>query len=158
MSTTYDFNTQLVRGQNAEKQLDLHFAEWFDITNATAAEQRRGIDRWYVGKRTGQRIAVEIKADFMAANTGNAFVETVSVDGQKAGWAHTSCADWLLYFCPGFNGDQVYMVKFPLLREVLPRWVKRWPEKTVRNAGYVTKGLLVPLREFERLAFQVVSL
>jgi hypothetical protein len=156
--TTYDFQTQLRKGEAAERLLDQHFAAWFDIEPASRDEQRRGIDRWFTGKRTGQRIAVEMKTDFHAARTGNAFVETVSVDGAKQGWAFTSSAAWLLYYCPGFGGEQVYMVRFQSLRERLTQWVSRWPEKTVQNDGYFTRGVLVPLREFERAAFQVVSL
>jgi hypothetical protein len=154
----YDFATQLSKGEAAERLLDAHFATWFAITPASADEQRRGMDRWWTGRKTGQRFAVEYKTDYRAAQTGNVFIETVSVDGAKPGWAFTSQARWLIYFTPGFGGEQVYMVVLEDLRTKLREWRERWPEKTVQNQGYTSRGVIVPLREMERVAFQVVSL
>lgn len=156
--TAYDFTTQLRKGEAAERRLDEHFSTWFTITPASRDEQRRGIDRWFVGRTTGQRFAVEYKTDWKAARTGNAFVETISVSGVKPGWAFTSQARWLIYYAPGDGGEQVYMVRMEALRERLRRWMGRWPEKVVLNDGYETRGVIVPLAEFERVAFQVTSL
>lgn len=44
------------------------------------------------------------------------------------------------------------------LRERLRRWMHQWPEKTVRNDSYTGRGVIVPLREMERVSFRVVSL
>lgn len=153
--TAYDFQTQLRKGEAAERELDARFAEWFEIAPASADEQRQGIDRWFTGKRTGMRRAVEIKTDFRAAQTGNSFIETVSVGGQRAGWAYTSQADWLLYYVPR---DRVVMLRLTGVRIELAQWVNRWPEVTVQNDGYVTRGVVLPLRELERAAFNVVRL
>lgn len=158
MSAVYDFGTQLAKGEAAERLLDAHFAEWFAIAPASADEQRRGIDRWFVGKATGQRFAVEMKTDYRASQTHNAFIETVSVDGKKPGWAFTSQSRWLLYYVPGYGAELVYMVRLNELRERLRRWMHQWPEKTVRNDGYTSRGVIVPLREMERVSFRVVSL
>lgn len=40
---TFAFQTQLAKGQDAEKVLDRHFTAKFKIQEATDAEQRRGI-------------------------------------------------------------------------------------------------------------------
>jgi len=83
---TYTFDAQKARGDAGEAFLDQVFAADYEIRPATRAEQRRGIDRIFVHRQTGRRLAVEYKTDYKAAHTGNAFVETVSVDAAgKAG-------------------------------------------------------------------------
>ena len=105
---------------------------------------------------TGQRFRVEYKTDYKAAETGNAFVETVSVDtAGKAGWAYSSEADYLIYFIPG--DGLIYIIALEVLRRELPRWVREYPLRTAQNEGYATHGLLVPLDEFERSAEVVIS-
>jgi len=91
---TYTFDAQKARGDAGESFLDQVFATGYEIRPATRAEQRRGIDRIFTRRKTGWRLAVEYKIDYKAAHTGNAFVETVSVDtAGKAGWAYSSAAD-----------------------------------------------------------------
>jgi hypothetical protein len=141
---------QLSRGEAAEHRLDNHFADRFDITPATREQQRRGIDRIFQHRETGARYTIEYKTDWTAASTGNAFVETVSVDAQgKPGWAYASQADWLIYYVPGQH--RIYIMSFTALREQLPRWVERCRNAPpIPNQGYNTLGILVPLREFAR--------
>lgn len=151
---TYNMSQQLARGEAAERRLDKHFASRFHITPATRAQQRRGIDRIFQQRKTGARHAIEYKTDWTAARTGNAFVETVSVDAQnKPGWAYASRADWLIYYVPGqvrYKGT-IYMISFAALRAQLPRWTARYREAPpIPNRGYNTLGILVPLREFAR--------
>lgn len=146
----YDMNRQLARGENAEQRLDEHFSDRFEITPATRAQQRQGIDRIFQHCETGAHYAIEYKTDWTAAQTGNAFVETVSVDTQnKPGWAYASQADWLIYYVPGTG--TIYIVSFAALRRNLPQWLARCKDAPpIPNRGYNTLGILVPLRDFAR--------
>lgn len=148
---TYDFATQLRRGQGGEAALDAWFGRRFDIRPATRAEQRRGIDRWFTDRASGERLSIEYKTDWTASRTGNCFVETVSVDtADKAGWAVSSQAQWLVYFLP--DDGLAYVIPLVSLRAELPRWRREYPVRRIPNDGYHTVGLLVPQDEFERLS------
>ncbi|HMN12042.1 MAG TPA: hypothetical protein PKD55_06935 [Bellilinea sp.] len=152
----YQFDRQLSIGEEGEAFLDGFFAPWFHIRRATPAEQRQGIDRWFVDAR-GRRQSVEYKSDSTAARTGNAFVETISVDTtRKPGWAYSSQARTLVYYIP--PDGLIYIIRFRHLRVVMPRWERDYPTRAVSNAGYHTHGLLVPLHELERLAVTVFSI
>jgi hypothetical protein len=154
--TTYDFQAQLDIGEAFERRLDEWFGVDFHITPATALEQRAGVDRHYVHKKDMREFHIEYKADLKASQTGNAFVETVSVDvDNKPGWAYTSKSDLLFYYLP--QEDLVYIIKFPNLRRLLPTWKRRFPTRSVKGGPhYLTWGILVPLAEFERIAHRVV--
>jgi hypothetical protein len=155
----FDFNQQLKVGSTGEKALDAFYGAWFDITEATRDEQRQGIDRHWCDKLNGRRWAVEYKTDYVARRTHNAFIETVSVDGKRAGWVYTSQAQWLIYYVVGGDYDLAYMLDIGRIRgDVVSQWERQYPLKPVQNAGYVTKGLIVPLVEFEKHAFQVSQL
>lgn len=151
----YNMNWQLARGEDAERRLDRHFANRFHIAPATRAQQRQGIDRHFKPRRTvqnspGAAFTVEYKTDWTAARTGNAFIETVSVDSQGIpGWVYTSRADWLAYYVPGLH--RVYLITFAALRARLPAWRHRHPPAPpIPNGSYNTLGILVPLNEFAR--------
>jgi hypothetical protein len=123
---------------------------------ATRAEQRHGIDRIFTRRQTGQRLAVEYKTDYKASETGNAFVETVSVDAAgKASWAYSSEADYLIYYVPG--DGLIYVLALEILRRELPRWIEEYPLRAAQNEGYTTHGVLVPLHKFEEHAEAVIS-
>lgn len=152
----YTFDTQLSKGQASEQELDKFFSEWYDIAPVNMDTQRQGIDRIFTRKDNGRVSKVEYKTDWTASKTHNAFVETVSVDTtNKPGWAHSSQADYLIYYVPG--DDLIYIIAFTRLRSNLSRW-RTYPTKRIPNKGYNTTGILVPLREFERIAIQVISL
>lgn len=152
----YDFRKQLAAGEQGEKLLDAFFERAYVITPATDAEQRQGIDRHFVNRRTGAKLTVEYKSDNAAQKTHNAFVETVSVDARsKSGWAYTSKADWLAYYIPG--DELVYLIRFERLRTRLATWASRYPVRHALNDGYKTYGLIVPLEEFEFIAEYVWS-
>lgn len=153
--TTYDFQKQMAIGEAGEAALDTHFAHWFDIQTANADEQKHGIDRWFVSHSTGKRVPVEYKTDHRAHQTNHAFVEIDS--GAIRGWALTSFAHWLIYYVPGSPYDLCYLIRMTALRAQLPRWTRECSQRMVQNKTYQTTGLLVPLREFERIAFQVVE-
>jgi hypothetical protein len=154
---TYTFEKQLAQGEQAETRLDAFFARWYDIQPVCRQDQRRGIDRFFTHKETGARVAVEYKTDWTASKTGNAFVETISVDTtDKPGWAFTSQADYLMYYLPG--DLLIYVFKFSTIRRLLPRWQRDYPTRRIPNQGYCTHGLLVPLAEFEQHAHETISL
>ena len=124
---------------------------------AREAWQRRGVDALlYFGQRPYQtRSTVEFKADTTAATSGNAFIETVSVDTEGApGWAAYSLAQYLVYFIPPTGA--VYVVPLTSLRNaLLRRWARdeeRYPRRAIQNRGYKTHGVLVPLAELAELA------
>jgi hypothetical protein len=152
----YNFDDQLAHGERGEALLDRFFSRWFGIEPATPEEQRRGIDRHFHHLTSHNAFTVEYKTDHTATRTGNAFIETVSVDtAQKAGWAFTSQADRLLYYVPG-NGV-VYVLKMATVRAQLPVWQRAYEVREVPNNGYHTHGLLVPLEELEQIAERVLA-
>lgn len=152
----YAFKTQLSKGEAAEAELCAHFEEWFTIKRVSMAEQRAGIDRIFHPKDGGPTLKVEIKTDWTASKTGNAFIETVSVDTTgKKGWAYTSQADVLLYYLP--DDMLIYWIAFTTLRKHLQRWSK-YKTRKIPNRGYFTIGLLVPLAEFEEHSEHVINL
>lgn len=154
--STYQFDKQLSVGEHGEGRLDAFFAQWFVIRVATRQEQRRGIDRIFTRHADGRVYAIEYKTDHTAGKTGNAFVETVSVDtANKPGWASRSEADLLIYYVP--EDRLIYVIDFSHLRAHLPVWKKRYPQRSIPNQGYHTHGILVPLKEFEQIAIQVLS-
>lgn len=147
----YDFATQLARGQEHERKLDAIFASEYDISPVGMDKQRMGIDRRYVRKSDGREFWVEYKADSKAGKTGNAFVETISVDtANKPGWAVSSTADILVYLV--VEPETIYCISFQRLRARLPVWKRKFREVASMNHEYNTLGLLVPLAEFEQIA------
>ena len=153
----YQFATQLAQGQSYEQLLDQRFDELYIIQPATPQQQRQGIDRVFRPRKAPHEVLyVEYKADSTAARTGNAFVETISVDTfDKPGWAMSSQADWLMYLVPGVC-EALYIIRMADLRLRLPKWRRTCQERRIPNEGYFTVGLLVPLREFEEIAYAVV--
>ena len=154
---TYDFPTQLVEGQEYERRLDEHFRKFrVQITPATMEQQRQGIDRVFFFPATGSRDTIEYKADSIAGKTGNAFIETVSVDTpsiSKPGWAVTSQAKYLVYMVT--DPEAIYLVLMANIKAMLPKWRERYPTKAAQNNGYRTLGVVVPITELERIAICV---
>lgn len=155
MTTVYDFAEQKQRGESSERYLDKYFSRWYEIQPATALEQRQGIDRHFTRRPNGQSTPVEYKTDYAAANTGNAFLELISVDCRfVVGWAYSSCAEYLMYLVPEYA---IYVIRFSQLRLRLPMWTRQYPLRSVRNDGYQARGILVPLAELGKLAQQVMK-
>lgn len=151
----YHFDTQLASGQDDEAVLDAFFARFYEIEPASMELQRIGIDRLFTARSNGIRKSVEYKSDVTAGRTGNAFIETVSVDtAGKKGWALTCCAQYLVYYIPPTGVAYVFPVT--LIKEQLPRWLaepERYPVREIPNVrngqAYKTHGLLVRLSELE---------
>lgn len=153
----YGMDQQLHNGEGAEARLDRHFADRFDIVPANREQQRQGIDRIFTHRVTGTSYAIEYKTDWAAAHTGNAFIETISVDTKNIpGWAYTAQAEWLVYFVP--KRLTIYLIRFTDLRTLLPHWRATCkPAPPIPNRGYCTHGILVPLAEFARAASRIES-
>jgi hypothetical protein len=152
----YGFAAQLAIGEVWEDRLDRFFTERFavEVRRVGMEEQRRGIDRVFVGTETGEVYTVEYKADDKAGRTGNAFIETVSVDVTgKPGWAVASRADVLVYLVT--EPETIYWIPMRRVRASLARWRRLYREVAAQNEGYKTLGLLAPLAELERIAVKV---
>lgn len=146
----YQFDTQLGRGMDGERRLDAFFARLYDITPATKAQQLCGKDRTFTCLYFGKQFTVEYKTDYTAARTGNAFVETVSVSTTgKQGWVYTATAEYLVYYIP--KREVVYVIRFDALRLCLPQWLQTCLQRDIPNRGYYSRGVLVPLVEFDAL-------
>jgi hypothetical protein len=157
----HPFAPSLRRGQLAEEWLDRVFERDYEIRPASEGEQRRGIDRWFRRLAARRVVPVEYQTDWRASETGRALVETVAVDDgerpPKPGWAYSSRAVVLVYYVPG--DDLIYLLTMARVRHHLRRWMAEYgPEVEVANEGYVTKGVCVPLHEFETLALEKINL
>ncbi len=147
---TYDFKAQLALGKQAEAFLDRYFSRWFTIQQVDAQTERRdGYDRVFTRKNNGERLKIEYKADWQAAETHNAFIETISVyEARTPGWAYTSQADMLIYYVPPLG--VIHMLPLEVVRFMLPGWKLRYREVPAPNDGYHTYGVLVPLAQFAK--------
>ncbi len=145
----YDFKKQLQLGEKAEIVLDGYFSESFFISPVSMELQRQGIDRIY--EKNHHEFRVEYKMDTIAHRTGNAFIETVSVDShQKKGWAYTTKADFIFYYLSCVA--TVYVLKVEDLQKNLSTWVSTYKNTTADNGRYRTHGVLVPLSEIEKIS------
>lgn len=151
MVAIYDFDTQLEIGQAVEARLMTHFRQFGEVRRADWSEQHRGID-FFCGT-----LSFEVKADSKTPDTGNVFVETVSVDtAGKPGWAYTSEADVLLYAVPAWQ--QTLAIEVARLRQHLPAWQGQYRSGTCRNARYRSVGLLIPYDSLRRIALDELTI
>lgn len=147
MKPVRTFHDQLRKGQQQELALD----QWAEQRFGTAPvpvdmdRQREGIDR-IVGEHT-----LEYKADSQGHRTGNAFIETISVDRTgKPGWLWTTQATWVIYW---LSGDGRGWVLDPVrLRDNAWDWTRQCRVKVSSNPTYHSYGLLVPHAELDRVA------
>lgn len=156
MAAVHKFDDKLAEGVRAEAELDAFFRGrfGFEITPATRAEQRLGIDRHFFQPSTGGGAKVDYKTDFRAHETGNAFIETVSVDtAGKPGWAISSHADWIIYYIPALY--RVYVLELATIRRWLNLWGEIFQTRVAHNQAYGTHGILVPLEELGAVAKRV---
>ncbi len=155
MTAIYDFQRQMRQGGEGEAFLDAFFTgKGYAIAAASPEQQRQGIDRIFTSPGTGRVSLVEYKTDHAAARTGNAFIETISVDAAgKMGWALTSQAEILVYYIP--PAGTITVVPFMALHWEMPRWLRDYPPRQARNAHYATHGIIIPLAELERHALRV---
>jgi hypothetical protein len=160
----YNFAKQLAKGKEVEDKLDLFFSPQFDrIEEVGMASERQGIDRLFY--KNGKVYTVEYKADFKSYGTGNCYAETVAYgryndEGNfvvgKLGWMHTSMADYLIYVVmhpEDVDGlGMAYITEPQALRVWIDGWAERYRKVQVKNNGFQGRGILVPLRELERVS------
>lgn len=156
---TYDFRERHDRGKEAERFIYEAFQGRFCVIPAPRYLQDQGVDFTFSGQ--SGVFKVELKTDDRAHQTGNAFIETVSNDREGLlGWAHTSQADWLLYWVPGRH--QCYRLAMGDIRDRVPHWRQVHDERSIPNKGYGgdynTIGLLVPLLELAAISLEVMAL
>lgn len=156
----YDFKTQLAKGEAEERVLDKFFqGRGWKTMATTMQDQRRGIDRWFECSMQDGVYSVEYKADFRAHETGNVYLETVSVGKydasgefqvKKRGWLWTTEANYLMYYIPG---DLRVMLFVPGdLRDFVVENEGKYRSVSVKNSGYQGRGLLVPIIDIEKIA------
>ncbi len=158
----YDFKEDIIKGQFYEAQLDKYFqasGEYSSIFLATEVQQRQGIDRVFVSEKDGQLVhfLVEYKSDWLAGQTRNAFIETVSnnVNGSE-GWSVKSKADLLVYYVIG--SGMILIIGMDTLRESLPDFIWRYPLKKCQNKNYCSFGRLVPIVELEKISVRRMTI
>ncbi len=146
------------KSKEGEKILIEHFAKDWDIIPAGIKAQKLGIDFFFRSKKNGDSYRIGIKTDAKASLTGNAnaFIETYSSYPDKKGWAYTTHSEIIFYFLP--QDRLVYCLKPHHISIRLHGWAKRYRAAVVRNKGWETRGILVPLHELETIATQVISL
>lgn len=157
MSKVYSFVEQLEKGHKAEKILDEYFSKWYLIADVSMDTQRKGIDRIFTRQGSAEPIQptinVEYKADERTQETGNVFIETMSVmEMGKYGWAWSSQADMLVYLA---IPDTLYIVPPVKIREIIGEWTKKFGLRTVRNKAYKSCGIPVPEEEFAKICSSV---
>lgn len=158
VAATFNFNQQLSKGEAGENDILNFFTQfgWHIEKTGMTNGQRSGIDA-RMTRQGHEPISLEIKTDERTWTTGNAFIETVSVDTKNiAGWAYTSKANWLAYYLP--QGGYFYLVRMSWLREQLPLWTQKCRTVKVKNKGYYTHGLIVPIVAFEQEALECADL
>lgn len=150
----YDFGNQLREGHKGEKVIRQYLSKEWIVKPVTMADQKRGIDFSLINKKNPSiKFAIEIKTDHRAFRTGNAFVETWSAYPTKKGWAYTCQADYLFYFLP--EGLLVYVFAVEKLKVMVEHW-RFYSERKIKNKTWETRGVLVPLHEFEQHATQII--
>lgn len=152
MKPVRTFHSQLAQGEQAEHVLDRWVAARFGAVPQPVEmeQQRQGIDR-QVGGQT-----VEYKADSQGHRTGNAFIETISVDRTgKPGWLWTTQATWVIYWLPG--DGRGWLLAPAALRDRAWEWTRRFRLKVSSNPSYHSYGLLVPLTELDEAATETFT-
>lgn len=151
MSAAYSFSAQVRIGDKEAERLDAYFSEWFGIIPATKEMQTNQIDRIF--ERAGIRYSVEYKSDIKAAQTGNVFIETLSVDTSgAAGWAPKSLAQILVTYIP--DSREVIVTEMMRIKDALPAWAL-FRGATSDNGNYKTHGILVPISELRKIARRI---
>lgn len=141
------FKDKLDEGEKYERELDRYYSKWFKIESVNLATQKMGIDRIFINKSDDTRWTIEYKSDTKASTTGNAFVETISVNTtKKPGWAYSSCAQLLLYYLP-LDGKVIRLTMYAV-KNLITEWIKKYPVKPSQNEDYQTLGICVPLDVF----------
>ena len=151
----YDFNEQLIEGQEVEEFLDTAFSKFAIIEPVGMELQRKGIDRVFTMDE--RQLYIEYKADRKASMTGNAFIETTSVSTTgEAGWARKTQADWIVYFLP--QEMVAYLIPAKEMKARLSKWLNTYRIGKAYNQGYFSTGVLVPIEEIASFSKKISCL
>lgn len=153
------FNESLKRGKRFEDELDCFFFEDWGIHRLSPDQEKRGLgDRVFINKKTGQLFFIEYKTDEKAYDTGNFFIETISVDrNHQKGWALTCLSDFIFFYIPRLK--EVYIVDPKSIRDKLDQWQRNYPVRPSRdelNNNYVSYGVCVPIKTISDIAIKTV--
>jgi hypothetical protein len=144
----YRFDKQLAIGEKYEEEQDAFYQKWFNISASTPKENRIGIDRHCGVKLFPLQFTLQYKGDDKATDTGNLFIEVISVDEKSVpGWAIRCAADYLSIYIPREN--EFYWIHTPLLKAIVPFWAVKHSIGKTENEEYNTHGLLVPRETVE---------
>lgn len=147
---THNFEERLGVGEKYEKDLDAFFEPFFEVQPVQMNMQKLGVDRIFTHRKNGQRYSIEYKTDIRCKDTGNLYIETISVDkDNKLGWAYTSTAQRIIFHIPG---DKVIFVDTLNLRDIMPKWVDKYPQAEAKNELYSGFGILVPVMVVAKIA------
>lgn len=155
----HTFDKSFEKARLYEAELDKFFDGAYRLEHATMEQERSGIDRIFENRRSRVRYSVEYKTDHQAHETGNVFIETMSVDSaDKKGWAFTSVSQVLVYFIPKLE----YAMRADMLdvKRRLPEWIHRYREVPATNKSrggefYRTLGRLVPVDVFRECCLEI---
>lgn len=151
-NAVHDFKIDLREAEKCEQAIDRVFSQWYIVEPVPVPVNKIGIDRLWTHRIERVRYSVEYKTDWKTAETGNAFVETVSVDGSnKPGWGYTCSAQLLVYYVPQWA--KAYLISTVAIKNNIAQWRASYKEKFAQNQGYKTGGLPVPWREFKRWVY-----
>jgi hypothetical protein len=147
-----EFEKDLKVGQAYEDRLIAYLKQWYEVRKATIDQQLQGID-FIIRKPTGDT-TVELKADSRSAETGNAFIETMSrFEDGVYGWAWTTRADLLIYWVVP---SEIIVARPSDIRDALTAkdvgWIYKYPTRLICNRAWHTQGYLVPLEELKEIA------
>lgn len=152
--TIYNFEDQLNKGKDSEALLDEYFKRWYTVENVPIEfEKKLHYDRLFV-RPDGSQVAVEYKTDYMGHQTGNLIVEVVSSDAHDTpGWAYTCRADMLVWWIVGTG--ELLGASPSAIREKLPEWRSMYRQVKIRNEGYNTLGIAVPIVVFKSICLWI---
>lgn len=151
----YDFNTQKKKGKEGEEKIDLWLKfHGYDVEDVSEVPeyQKDGIDRILI-RPDGSTVRAEFKTDGWAKKSLKLCFETVSVLHRNiSGWGWTSKADLWFFFIPG---QQLLVIEPGKFRSLVAEKVTTLEKESVKNKGYCSEGLLVPLEEVRKIALHV---
>jgi len=153
----HKFEESLARAKPHEERLDAYLKSLgYTLKEAEMDDQRIGIDRWATQDDWKSSYSFEYKCDSRAAQTKNAYIETLSNSSNGApGWVHTCQAFRILYYVVP---EYVIWLKPDTLRHCLDQWAESYRTAIADNPGYYSQGLLVPLNVLKMVAEKIEAL
>ena len=124
--------------------------------DTTLQEPRWDVDVYgldFIVRTPKARYSAELKADFRAHETGNAFIEILSDEYHESqGWAYTSIAQYLFYLV--VETKELIIVPMLDIKQFVNIWRKRYPHARGVNPTHTSVGALVPLTELRRMGLR----